>query len=283
MGHFIIHKPATPCVDFSGCIVKPAAGSPFKPGQLVFGISGSSPTSGGALREFNIARSDAVVALPDGVDPIDASTIGVAGLTAYQSIVPRVKKGDNIFINGGSGGTGVFGIQFAKVVGCHVTTTCSTRNVEFCKSLGADEVVDYTKGSVLEALKASGRKFDHAVDNVGSNEELIWKCHEIMQPGASYVKVAGDLSLHGMLTGFKRKILPGALGGMKGKLEGFWPEPNVNQLSQIGGWMKDGKVKAVIDTKFLFEDSPKAFKKLKTGRSRGKIVVDVASGTHQTL
>lgn len=99
---------------------------------------------------------------------------GVAGLTAYQSIVPRVKQGDRVFINGGSGGVGCFGIQLAKVVGCHVTTSCSERNVELCRRLGADGVVDYTKVSVADALKEKGWKFDHVVDNVGTNEELIW-------------------------------------------------------------------------------------------------------------
>ncbi|KAE8443898.1 hypothetical protein EG329_001307 [Mollisiaceae sp. DMI_Dod_QoI] len=281
VGRLLIPKPATPCVDFSGCIVTPASGSSFKPGQLVFGVSGSSPLAGGALREFNVATLNAVAAVPEGLDPIHAATIGVAGLTSYQSIISRVKQGDKIFINGGSGGTGVFGIQIAKIVGCHVTTTCSTRNVELCRSLGADVVVDYTKGSVLEALKSSGAKFDHVVDNVGTDEELVWKCHEIMKPGAAYLKVAGDLSLHGMVDGLKRKVLPRALGGIKGKIEGFWPKPNVDHLNQIAEWMKEGKIKAVIDHQYSFEEGAKAFEKLKTGRARGKIVVDVASETYK--
>jgi NADPH:quinone reductase-like Zn-dependent oxidoreductase len=75
--------------------------------------------------------------------------------------VPHVKQGDRIFINGGSGGCGVFGIQFAKAAGCYVVTSCSTPNTELCRSLGADEVVDYKKTSVLEALDASQVKFDH--------------------------------------------------------------------------------------------------------------------------
>lgn len=229
------------------------------------------------MREFNIATPDAVAAIPDGVDPLDMAGVGVAGLTAYQSIVPRVKKGDRVFINGGSGGTGVFGIQFAKVVGCHVTTSCSTRNIELCKSLGADEVLDYTKGSLVKQLREKGWKFNHVVDNVGADDELIWHCGDFLNPGAVYVKVAGELSLHGMMKEFKRKIRPGALGGMKGKMEGFWPKPQVEDLEMIAGWIKDGKVKAVIDGKFKFEEAPKAFERLKTGRARGKVTVDIAS------
>jgi len=280
VARFAITKPATPCIDFAGSIVRPATGSPLKAGQLVFGVSGSSPLAGGALSEFSVSGINSTVALPDSVDPVDAATVGVAALTAYQSIVPRVKKGDKIFINGGSGGTGVFGIQFAKVVGCHVTTTCSATNVELCKSLGADDVVDYKKVSVLEALKANGHKFDHAVDNVGTNKELLWHCHEFMQSGAVYVVVGGEPSLGNLADTLKRKVWPGFLGGMQGKVVGFWPQQKSEDLQQIGEWMNTGKVKTVIDQKFLFEQAPQVFEKLKTGRARGKIVIDVASETY---
>jgi len=281
VARFAVPKPATPGIDFAGSIVKPANGSPLKAGQLVFGMCGTSPLAGGALAEFSVARTINAVPLPDGVDPIDAASVGVAGMTAYQSIVPHVKKGDKIFINGGSGGTGIFGVQFAKAAGCHVTTSCSTANVELCKSLGADEVVDYKKGSVLEALKASGKRFDHAVDNVGSNKELVWHCHEYMQPGAVYVMVGGDPSLGNLAETLKRSLLPGFLGGIKGKVEGFWPQGKEQDLQQIGQWMKSGQVKAVIDQKFSFEQALEAFQKLKTGRAKGKIVVDIASETYR--
>lgn len=264
-----------------GRIVTPAQESSFKLGQLVFGAAGASPVAGGALAEFALVGVNAAAALPEGVDIIDAATVGVAGLTAYQSIVPKVKEGDRIFINGGSGGTGVFGIQFAKAVGCHVTTTCSTPNVEFCKGLGADKVVDYKKGSVLDALKEAGYKFDHVVDNVGADKELYWHCQDFMKPGAVYVMVGGSPSLDSIKDVIKRKLLPGFLGGFKGKMEGFWPEPKVKDLETIGDWMKEGKVKAVIDENFKFEDAVQAFQKLKTGRARGKIVIDVMSETYK--
>ncbi|KAL9607413.1 MAG: hypothetical protein Q9167_007672 [Letrouitia subvulpina] len=281
VARFLLSKPATPGIDFAGFIVTPAPGSPLKAGQLVFGCSGTSVFAGGALAEFNTSNVNATVAIPDGVAPVDAATIGVAGVTAYQSIVPHIKEGSKVFINGGSGGTGVFGIQIAKAKGCHVTTTCSTTNVELCKSLGADMVVDYKKESVLEALKAGGHKFDHAVDNVGSDDKLIWHCHEFLRPGAIYVLVAGEPSLKFVTQSLKRKILPGFLGGMKGKVVGFWPERKPEDLRQIGEWMQAGKIKPVIDQKFSFEEAPQAIEKLKTGRARGKIVIDVASETHK--
>ena len=225
--------------------------------------------------------SGTTLAVPDGVNPLDAASIGVAGVTAYQSIVPHVKKGDSVFINGGSGGCGVFGIQIAKAVGCYVATSCSTANVELCRSLGADEVVDYKKGSVVEALKASGVKFDHVVDNVGATMELYWHSHEFTKPEAQYIMVGGGPGVGSTTERFKAKTLPSFLGGGKRNYSGFWPEAKLEDLGQIGTWMKEGKVKAVIDENFPFEDAQKAFSKLKTGRVRGKIVVDVASETYK--
>lgn len=281
VGRFAITKPATPGIDFSGTVVRPAKGSSLKPGQLVFGSCGTSPLAGGALREYAISTMKSTVALPDGLDPIDAATVGVAGITAYQSVVPNVKNGDKVFINGGSGGTGIFGIQFAKASGCHVTTTCSTVNVDLCKSLGADEVIDYKKENVVDALirMAKERKFDHIVDNVGSDDQLKLQCHQFLQPKGKMVVVGGEPSFKAIGSALKMKVLPGFLGGVKGNVAGFWPTQKAEDYQQMGKLMRDGKVKAVIDSRFPFEQAPQAFEKLKTGRAKGKIVVQVASDT----
>lgn len=276
-----ITKPATPGIDFAGCVVTPATGSAFKRGQLVYGVSGTNPLAAGALREFTLTEKECMLAVPDGVDLIDAATIGTAGITAYQSIVPRVKKGDRVFINGGSGGTGVFAIQIAKAVGCHVTTTCSTANMDLCRSLGADEVVDYKKNNVVTALKAGGHMFDHVVDNVGANNDLYWQCHEYTRPGAMYIMVGGAPTLAALATTIMMRVLPGFLGGGKRQLMGFWPKQNIHDIEQIVMWMKEGQVKAVVDQKFPFEEAPEAFQKLKSGRAKGKIVIDVASETYK--
>jgi NADPH:quinone reductase-like Zn-dependent oxidoreductase len=277
IGHLIVPNPATPGLDFAGRIVIPATDSPFKAGDLVFGVAGTgSPIIGGALAEYALVGRSRVVAIPNGVDPVDAATLGVAGLTAYQSIIPKVKNGDRIFINGGSGGTGCFGIQFAKAAGCHVTTSCSTPNIELCKSLGADAVIDYTQTDLIGALTATSQKFDHAVDNVGKDSQLFFRCHEFLKPDGVLVGVGGEPSWQGLKDTIKRKILPGFLGGMKGKSEGFWPLPKPEDLAQAVEWMREGKVKAVIDSKFAFEDTPNSFVKLKTGRAKGKIVVSVS-------
>lgn len=136
-------KFASPGNDFAGYIVKPASGSAFKPGQLVFGGAGTHFMCGGAMSEYGIADTKNITPVPTGLSTTDAAGITIAGPTAYQSILHHSEPGSRVFLNGGSGGVGAFGIQIAKAEGRHVTVTCSTANVELCKSLGADEVIEY--------------------------------------------------------------------------------------------------------------------------------------------
>ncbi|KAE9372833.1 putative zinc-type alcohol dehydrogenase-like protein C16A3.02c [Stipitochalara longipes BDJ] len=278
ISRLLISKPATPGLDFAGQIITSGTESPFKADQLVFGVPSKWVfNSLGSLCEYTLADNDAILAIPDGVSLVDAAALPVTGLTAYQSVALRVKNGDKIFINGGSGGVGVLGIQMAKLLGCYVATSCSTANVELCKSLGADEVIDYKKGSVLEALTASGRKYDHVVDNVGNDWGLFWGCHNYTTPDAVFIRITLDMTLENGLNLLRKKAVPAMLGGAKRKGELFWPDAKLEDLSQVIEWVKEGKVRVVIDQKFLFEQAPEAFAKLKTGRAKGKIMVDVAS------
>ncbi|KAK3114252.1 hypothetical protein LTR53_007610 [Teratosphaeriaceae sp. CCFEE 6253] len=272
----MIPKPATPGIDFAGRIVTPAAGSSLKAGQLIFGTAGTSPFAAGALREYATTEITGTCAAPAGMELKDLATIGVGGETAYQSIVPHVKAGDSIFINGGSGGTGVFGIQIAKALGCKVTTTCSTPNVALCRSLGADVVIDYRTQNVLQTLKAGGQQFSHVVDNVGGDWDLFWRCHEYSKPGTQYVFVGAAPSLNYAMNSLKVKVWPGALGGGRRKFVSILAQPVNTEMDRIAAWMQEGKVKPVVDSTFAMEDVPDAFRKLKTGRARGKIVVEVA-------
>lgn len=273
--HLILPRPASPCIDFCGKVVEPADGSSVKPGQWVFGAA-SVHLLGGALAQFIIAKQEEVAILPDGLDPKWAAGICIAGLTAYQTIVPYCKEGSNLFINGGSGGTGVFGIQIAKAIGCHVTTTCSTANVELCKSLGADEVIDYKTQDILEVLKSSGRKYDRVVDNVGHDAKLYWKAHEYTSAKTPYTTVGGIMTFSFFMEAVAMRLLPSFLGGGQRKIVEYMTQRNTEDLSQVGMWMKDGKVKPITDSVFQFEDAIPAFEKLKTGRAKGKIIVVVS-------
>ncbi|RMZ82053.1 hypothetical protein DV737_g2162, partial [Chaetothyriales sp. CBS 132003] len=146
----LIAKPGTPGLDFAGTVIASGANcTGFQTGQQVFGTLDLPPQQCGTLGEYVVAPRRGIAHLPEGVTEDDASGLGIAGLTAYQSIVPHVKKGDNVFINGGSGGTGTFAIQIAKAKECFVATTCSAGNVQFCKDLGADLVIDYKMSDVV--------------------------------------------------------------------------------------------------------------------------------------
>ncbi|KAI8820709.1 putative zinc-type alcohol dehydrogenase-like protein C16A3.02c [Fimicolochytrium jonesii] len=271
VGRALVSYPATPGVDFAGRIVKPAEGSDLKEGDLVFGGVGDKPFAAGGLADYATANPDRVARVPEGVDPKDAATVCVAGLTAYNTIVPFVKEGDEVLINGGTGGCGVFGIQIAKAKGCRVTATCSTKNVEFVKELGTDHVIDYTKGDLVKRLKDTGKQYDHFVDNVGSDSNLYWQCHEFTKPGALYMSVGAEPSLGIVGSMLKKWVMP-----KKREFRGFFLKPKREDLEQMGAWMKEGKVRTVIDSQFKMEDAPKAFERLKTKRATGKIVVEVA-------
>lgn len=274
IGRLLVPNPATPGCDFAGHIIEPASGSSLEPGQAVLGVCGKTPFAGGAMAEYGLAEKDSVTHLPDGVSFVDAASIGIAGLTAFQSILPYVKSGDKVFINGGSGGVGVFGIQLAKAKGLIVTTTCSTTNVELCNSLGADEVIDYRTQDVVQALKASGPSYNHVVDNVGSNHDIFWRCHEYTQSGAIFVSVGATPSLGTFIETAKMKFLPTFLGGGQRKYAPIFAQAKSDELEQIASWMQKGTIRAVIDTELAFADGPKAFAQLRTGRTKGKVVVN---------
>ncbi|KNG50814.1 hypothetical protein TW65_01792 [Stemphylium lycopersici] len=196
-------------------------------------------------------------------------------LAQYQALAPNVKSGDKVFINGGSGGTGVFGIQIAKALGCHVTTSCSTPNVDFCKSLGADEVIDYKTTDIVNALSSKGQIFSLVVDNVGTPDNLYKASSAFLTPKGKFVQIGVQSSLGGMKTVTSNMLLPSFLGGGKNSFQMLMTKPSAHALEQMSEWFKEGKLKGVVDTVYEWEDAPKAFEKLKTGRAKGKIVVRV--------
>ena len=199
VGRLAISKPASPGSDYCGKVLSTGSSVEVQPGQLVFGRL-DSPTQFGSLAECMVVKRAAAVPLPDGIDPDHAAAVGTAGLTAYQSIIPFAKAGDQVFINGGSGGTGTFGIQFAKAIGCHVTTTCSSPNIQFCKDLGADEVIDYRSTEVIKELEAKGQVFSLFVDNVGTSDALYTRSHIFLKMGGNCVQVGGEVSFRGFYT-----------------------------------------------------------------------------------
>jgi NADPH:quinone reductase-like Zn-dependent oxidoreductase len=227
---------------------------------------------GGAMSEYGLASTKAITPIPAGLSTTDAASITMASLTAYQSILPHSKPGSRVFLNGGSGGVGTFGIQIAKAKGRHVTMTCSTANVELCKSLGADEVMDYKTQNVLQTLKA----WPHKYDLVGNGQNLYWKAREYTNPGAKFATVAVNHNFNFIRFIATAQLLPSFLSGAKRQHLLVFGNAKTEDLKQIADWMAEGKIKSVIDSKHKFEELRQAYQRLKTGRAKGKIIVNVA-------
>ncbi|KAK4098116.1 NAD(P)-binding protein [Parathielavia hyrcaniae] len=271
----VIHTPATPGMDFCGRVVQAAKTvDAFAIGDLVFGRLG--PQQHGSLGEYIVAPATACAHVPDGVAPEEAATVGVAGITQYQCIAPNVKPGDKVLINGGSGGTGTFGIQIAKALGCHVTTTCSPGKADLCRSLGADAIIDYTSTDVSQALRSQGQVFALVVDNAGLPDDLYKAADDFLVPEGRFVQVGGPMSLGALKTVTSRLLRPAFLGGGRRKFVMYNIATSQADLRVLGQWMAEKKIRAVIEETYEMGDVPRAFERLKTGRTAGKLVVRVS-------
>ncbi|KAJ4252811.1 hypothetical protein NW762_010717 [Fusarium torreyae] len=273
LGSILFTKPATPGLDFAGTIVSTTL-SNFNPGQRVFGRT-ELPTEG-TLAEYVVVGEAGIAALPDDVSLKEAACVGICGTSALQCLKPCVKPGDKVFINGGSGGVGVFAIQIAKALGCsHVTTTCSASNADFCKSLGADKIIDYKTEDPVNVLKQSEEQFDVILDTIFGNVDLYWQCHHYLNPQSTYVCVGLPPQFHTVKSLLAIYLLPRWIGGGKRAFKYHSVTANREDFAQIAGWIKDGKVKPVIEHEFDLENAGRAYASLKTGRTRGKLVVRV--------
>ncbi|OQE18610.1 hypothetical protein PENSTE_c017G09280 [Penicillium steckii] len=248
-----LRPPATPDYDFCGRVkaIHPS-NELLKPGDLVFGNLGHRRTHG-ILAQYLIAYQS------------------YSGIAAYKSLAPFIKSGQRVFINGGSGGVGIFAIQIARILGADMTVSCSTRNVEYCQELGA-QVIDYTKGDLITLLQEYGQLFDHVVDNVGTTPELYSHAHLFTKPDARIAQV-GATTIRGIIY---TQLVPAFIGGSRRPTSFVIGLLNRDDLILLGNWAAEGKITINIDAKFSFNDLIKAFEKLKTGRVRGKILVAVS-------
>lgn len=281
LGRYILGSPYTPGMDFAGRVAATGSGASvadLKQGQLVFGRL-DVPSKFGTLAEYTIVARRGCAELPRGVSAVEAACASSVGFTAYSAIVPKIRDGTGkrVFINGGSGGCGTFGIQIAKIIGCHVTTSCSTRNVALCRELGADHVIDYTKSDLIAELKTLG-PFDLIVDNVGVPTNLYWETPSFTHPGSPYVQVGALAVTPGfMFERLFKTFWPSWLGGGSRPWEFLQIKNNVADFARIAQWMREKKLRAVVDEVYSADaDGPaNAYRKLKTGRARGKILVQM--------
>lgn len=138
-------------------------------------------------------------------------------------------------------------------------------------------MINYQEDDVTSILSASKQKYNFVLDNVGRNFELYWKSPDFTKPGAKYVQIGSDANLSSVYDIAFRFLVPTSLGGGQRPFSFGMAATNFEHFTEIGELLVEGKVKPTIDEVFDFEDVPKAYRKLKTGRAKGKIVVRIRS------
>ena len=230
----------------------------FRPGDEVFGIGE------GSFAEYVVAREDLLAPKPRNLSFEQAAPIGVSGLTALQAIRDhaQVKAGQDVLVIGASGGVGTFAVQIAKAYGAKVTGVCSTSKVEMVRSIGADHVIDYTRGEI------AGR-YDVIIDT-GGNTPLA-RLRSLLKPDGTLVIVGGEGG--GNWFGIGRQ-LRAMLSRSKGqKLRSFICKENHEDLLVLKELIEAGKLTPVVVATFPLARVPEAIRYLEDGRAHGKLVI----------
>lgn len=277
IGRFI-KRPASPCFDFCGRIralsrnLARDAGN-LHVGQVVFGIH-RDLRSFGTLKTIMWVHRDSLYPLPNGISIEHGSALGVAALTAWGAIAPYAKPNGKILILGGTGGVGTFCIQIAKALQMHVIATCSTAGAQLCKDLGADEIIEYTSSTFQNDLCKT--QVDLVVDNIGHDPGLHRRSEMFLHPDGQFVLVAVmDNDWTGIRSMLISCLCPTLFGGPQRKWKLIFTSNDVDTKRSVAELVEIGKLRVVVDSIFAFQDVPEAFRRLKTGRAKGKIIVDV--------
>ena len=237
----------------------------FQPGDEVFG------TSGGSWAEYAAAREPRLVRKPANVSFEEAAAVPIAALTALQALRDhgRVERGHKVLINGASGGVGTYAVQLAKSFGAEVTGVCSTRNVELVRSLGADDVVDYTQ----EDFTRRGDRYDLMLDIAGSRS--FFEFRRVLTPKATAVAVGAPMSSRGL--GPLKHVIGTRLSslGRSQKVINFVAKIEKDDLAFMSELLAAGTVRSVIDRRYELSQLPDALRYLGTTHARGKVVITV--------
>lgn len=263
-----LNKPrlATQGVEFSGVVEAVGEGvTGYKPGDSVVGMS---VDRFGAHAQYLVLP----VKQPLCHKPINLSYEAAVGICdgaatamTFLKQVAQVKPGQRVLINGASGAVGAYGVQIAKHLGAHVTGVCSGANLDLVRSLGADEVMDYTAADFTR----SGQTYDVVFDAVGKSS--FGKCKRLLTPSGVYLTTVPTL---GMLfdllrTRFTRKKAKFATAGLMQTGE---------TLHHLMALAEVGVLRPVIDRRYPLAQAADAHRYVDTGRKRGNVVLTVAGG-----
>ncbi len=263
-----LRKPKHPILgaDIAGVVEAVGAGvKQFRSGDEVYGDI--ALYGFGSFAEYVAVPERAVALKPANLSFEEAAAVPLAAVTALQGLRDQghIQPGRKVLINGASGGVGTFAVQIAKAFGAHVTAVCSSRNVEQARSLGADQVIDYTQ----EDFTKSGQQYDLIF--AANGDRSISDYRRALAPKGTYVMVGGQPSqmFQALLLGPLMSI------GSERKMGGLSAKANQQDLIVVKGLIEAGKVKPVIDKRFPLAQVPDALRYLGAGHARGKVVITV--------
>jgi len=272
--------PAPIGFDVSGIVVeKGAKVSHLKIGDEVYSrVPSDAP---GTFAEYVAVNANVVGLKPNNLDFAEASTLPLVGLTTIQSFESvKLKSGDKVLIHAGSGGIGVFAIQYAKSKGAYVYTTASTKNVAWVKDLGADRVIDYKTENYLDIAN----NLDIVYDTLGGNYTL--EAFDVIKKGGKVVSIVGEIDketakelklnvLIRLFLAVKRRKITKKTKEKSAYYKFILMRPDGNQLAEIKQLVESGLIKPIIDKTFAFSESINALLYQKSGHAKGKIVINI--------
>lgn len=225
----------------------------FKPNDSVIGYIGAHI---GGYAEYAVVKANEISQKPESLDFENAAAVPVGALTAWQAMfdLANLQSGQKILITGASGGVGSMAVQIAKAKGAHVTGTASGKNEEFVKTLGANEFVDYTKQNFEEIVK----DVDVVFDTVGG--DTLERAFQTLKKGGFLVTAVEPPS--------EEKAIQFGV-----KVAMVRVQPNAAQLAEISLLIDEGKLKTYVETILPLAEVKKALELSKSGRTRGKIVL----------
>ena len=234
----------------------------FRPGDEVFGCAK------GAFAEYVLAQEAYLALKPANISFEKAAAVPVAALTALQGLrdAGGIRPGQEVLIQGASGGVGTFAVQLAKLFGAEVTAVCSTRNLDMARSIGADHVIDYTK----EDFTRNRQRYDLILAVNGYHSLSAYK--RALKPQGIYVCAGGALPQ------FFQAMLLGSLMSRNGdKKMGSMGIAKVNQkdLVYLGELLEAGKIVPLIDHRYPLREVPEAIRYVEEKHAQGKVVITV--------
>jgi NADPH:quinone reductase-like Zn-dependent oxidoreductase len=237
----------------------------FKSGDQVFG------SCDGAFAEYACARQDRLARIPANLTFEQAAAVPVSACTALQALRDRgrIRPGQQVLIIGAAGGVGTFAVQLAKAFGAHVTGVCSTAKTDLVRSIGADDVVDYTRDDFADA----GRRHDLILDTAGLRS--LSHLRRALTPRGTLVIVGGEGE--GRWLGGTDRVLRALVLApfIRQRLCGLFSTQRQEDLRLLAELIEAGKVTPIIDRTYALDEVPEAVRHLAEGRARGKVVVTV--------